>query len=82
MYEEGLAVDADPHKARGLYERSAQRGEFFACIWLARLLASGKCGGVDESGALRWYSQALSDGKVSDCAEVREAQAYVDAHDK
>lgn len=83
MYERGLAVAADPRRARELYERSAGRGEFLACVWLARLLARGGDGGPDLEGALRWYRAALSQAAlVQESAELEEARSYVAARSR
>jgi localization factor PodJL len=81
MYERGLAVATDTRRARHLYERAAQRGEFLACVWLARLLARDADGGPDQEGALRWYREALSQAtRVRDTPELEEARTYVESH--
>ena len=77
MYEGGLGIPVDLKKARQLYQRGAERGELFGCIFLARLLASGRLGSVDRGGALQWYGVALGLSNVADCAELYEARAYV-----
>ena len=83
MYERGLAVPADLGRARELYEGAATRGEFLACVWLARLLAREDASHPDQEGALRWYREALSQAdRVQDCPEVEEARTYVEAHSK
>ncbi|MGH9322419.1 MAG: tetratricopeptide repeat protein [Vicinamibacteria bacterium] len=80
MYEEGLVVSADPERARSLYEAAAKRGEFYACIFLARLLGSGKCGSADEAVALHWYAVAVSHSEsVIPCPELEEARAFINA---
>jgi TPR repeat protein len=81
MYELGLSVPPDPVEARRLYERAAEHGEFLAAIYLARLLASGKCSDVERSDTVRWYRQALSQAAdVADCPELEEARAYIASH--
>ena len=80
MYEAGLAIPVDLEKARQLYERGAERGELFGCIFLARLLVSGRLGSVDQNGALRWYRAALNLSGAADCVELDEARAYVQNH--
>jgi uncharacterized protein len=81
MYERGLAVPVDGRRARELYEAAALRGEFLACVWLARLLDGGDP--PDSDGALRWYRSALSQAAaVQDCAELGEARAYVAARER
>ena len=79
MFEAGFEVAVDLSRARGLYERAAERGEFLACVLLARLLASGQGGNLDQIGALRWYREALSHSGVEDCPELEEARAFVAA---
>jgi TPR repeat protein len=80
MYEGGLGIPVDLEKARQLYQLGAERGELFGCVFLARLLASGRLGSVDQSGAVRWYRAALSLSGVVECAEIDEARAYVQNH--
>jgi hypothetical protein len=77
MYEGGLGIPVDLDKALQLYQLGAERGELFGCVFLARLLASGRLGSVDQSGALRWYRAALNLPGVVDCAELDEARAHV-----
>ena len=75
MYERGLAVPADLERARALYEGAAQRGEFLACVWLARLLAREGASGPDQQSALRWYREALSQAdRLQDSPELEEAR--------
>ena len=82
MYEEGLVVAADPFRARSLYERAAERGEFYARVYLARLLKSGKCGVTKHEDVLHWYRAALAQAaQVESCPELDEARAYVRSHD-
>src|SRR5258706_14288336 len=76
MYESGVDVPVDVQRARELYEGSAQRGEFLVCIFLARLLASGKLGSPNEGGAARWYREALG-MNVDACPELDEAKRYL-----
>ena len=79
MYERGLAVGLDARRARALYERGAQRGEFLACVRLARLLTGDDP--PDSDGALLWYRAALSQApSVQECPELEEARAYVATH--
>ena len=80
MYEHGQGVPPDPGRALELYRGGALGGEFFGCIYLARLLASGKLGSVDEHAAVHWYGEALAQALVNDSPEHHEAQAYVAAH--
>jgi TPR repeat protein len=81
MYERGLGVVADVARARELYERAATRGEFLACVWLARLLARGDRGAPDHKGAVRWYRAALAQADTAaESPEVGEARSYVEAH--
>ena len=81
MYEAGLHVAVDPHRARSLYERAASRGEFFACVYLARLLASGQLGTISDEEPLRWYRAVLAQAPdVQDCPELEEARSYVASH--
>jgi TPR repeat protein len=80
MYEGGLGIPADLENARRCYLLGAERGELLGCVFLARLLASGRLGSVDQSGALRWYRAALSLPGVVDCVELEEARAYVQNH--
>lgn len=79
MYEHGLGVSSDPARARQLYQEGADRGEFFGCIYSARLLASGVGGPTDAPAAVRRYREALS-MHVAECEETREAAAYITAH--
>jgi localization factor PodJL len=76
MYENGFAVPVSLDRARTLYDQAAVRGEFFGCIFLARLLASGKGGPVDRVGAARWYGEAMR-MDVQPCAELEEARRFV-----
>src|SRR5262249_2856860 len=80
LYEQGRNVAVDVGKARALYEFGATRGELHGCIFLARLLLSGRTGAVDEAGVLRWYRAALAIRNLVDCAELEEARAFVRAH--
>jgi TPR repeat protein len=83
MYERGLAVPADLERARELYEGAATRGEFLACVWLARLLAREGASAPDQEGALRWYREALSQAdRVQDSPELEEARTYVESHSR
>lgn len=83
MYEEGLVVSADPEKARVLYEGAAERGEFYARIFLARLLRSGKCGTVNEDAVFHWYRPAVEQAEhVQECAELEEARDYLRRHER
>jgi len=76
MYEEGIYVEVNLARARELYARSSERGEFLGCIFLARALATGKGGSVDEAAAAYWYGQALK-MSVEECPEVEEARRYL-----
>lgn len=78
MYEAGLETAVNLARARELYKRAAERGEFFGCIFLARLLASGKCGSGVKDMAAQWYSQVLT-MDVEECPEVDEARRYLAA---
>ncbi len=81
MYERGLAVPVDLERARELYESAAKRGEFLACVWLARLLKREGASGPDNNGALRWYREALAQAdRVQDSPELQEARTYVESH--
>ena len=76
MYESGLGVPVDLARARELYEASALRGEFFGCIFLARLYASGKAGPKDLSAAASWYQKAI-EMDVVEGPELEEARAFL-----
>lgn len=80
MYEGGLGISVDLDKARRLYQRGAERGELFGCIFLARLLANGRLGSVDQAEALRWYRAALDLSGVANCPELDEARTYMQKH--
>jgi localization factor PodJL len=81
MYESGLGVPVDIKRARELYEAGARSGEFFGCIYLARLLASGRCGRTAKRAAVRWYREALSfGGGIESCPELDEAVTYLSKH--
>jgi TPR repeat protein len=78
MYDQGLGVEVDVERARALYELGARRGEFFGCVFLARLLASGRCGETEGAAAIDWYREAASyRGRIEECPELEEATAYV-----
>jgi TPR repeat protein len=81
MYEHGLGTEPNIDVALDLYERGARRGEFLGCIYLARLLANGASGQVDEASALMWYRRAAEQrDQVMDCDELKEADAYIASH--
>lgn len=81
MYEDGLAVTTDLARAEELYRFGAGQGEVWGCLFLGRLLASGKLGSVDETAALRWYETALQlcpvDDSTEDDPDLLEARNYV-----
>ena len=77
MYEGGLGVPVELEKARDLYQFDADRGELFGCVFLARLLASGRLGAVDGAGATHWYKAALGLANVDECDELVEARNYL-----
>jgi len=82
MYYRGLHVSSDPDRARRLFERAAEAGEFLAAVWLARILANGEAGAVDAVGACHWYRAALSQAKrVSAPGELEEARVYLAQHE-
>jgi len=83
MYERGLGVAVDIDRARELYEAGARSGEFFGCIYLARLLVSGRCGSIAKRAAVRWYGEAVSlGGGIESCPELDEAVAYISKHQR
>jgi len=74
MYLRGLATDQDTDRARELFSLAAQRGEFLACIELARLELSFH----NDEAALHWYELAANQAdRVSPCDELNEAQVFV-----
>jgi len=75
MHEQGLTTPVDVNRARELYEAAASRGEFLGCIFLARLLASGKCGSVPRVESEHWYRRAAC-MNVQPCPELDEARAF------
>jgi TPR repeat protein len=78
MYEHGLGVEPNHELALDLYEYGALRGEFDGCVYLARLLASGK----DIESALVWYRRVAEqrDGVVDCDADLQEADAFIKLH--
>lgn len=82
MYEKGLFVAADALRARDLYQVAAKQGEFLGAVFLARILANGICGYVDEEAAVRWYRKAVSqEASVLGCPELDEARSYIASHE-
>jgi len=79
MYEFGIAVPVDLGRARQLYEYAAGRGEYFGHLHLARFLASGKDGTVDEPGASREYRSVLQ-GATGEDPDRDEAEAWLASH--
>jgi hypothetical protein len=60
---------------RAADELGAEAGEFFGCIYLARLNANGASGSRDEIAALKWYGRAVSHkGRIDECEELEEAE--------
>jgi TPR repeat protein len=49
MYESGLGVAIDLQKAHDLYQYGVERNEFFGCVSLARLYATGALGSIDRA---------------------------------
>jgi len=81
IHEHGLGVPPDLSRAHSLYVKAADAGEFFACVFLGRLHASGSLGHIDKVNALRWYTAALhQEQTVAPSAELDEARAFVEAN--
>jgi predicted nuclease of predicted toxin-antitoxin system len=77
MYLLGLGTHQDSDRARELFTLAAQRGEFLACVDLARLELSLN----HEEEAFRWYKLASDQaGRVAPCDELEEAKAFVASH--
>jgi len=77
MYQEGLGVQKAMKQAVRLYESVAST-EFLAQIALGRIYARGEGLTADRPKALHWYTQASGwVGRVTDCAELREAREFV-----
>ena len=75
MYADGLGVPKNLEKATRLYEVAAKQGEFLAQVALGRIYSSGNS---NSESALRWYKAAAAQGDhVEDCADLREAKAYI-----
>jgi TPR repeat protein len=80
MYENGLGCSRDLQRAIELYKRSARGGEYFPCLWLARIYARGTGGDPDVEEATDWYRRALAfKGKVDDDEGIAEADAFLGA---
>jgi TPR repeat protein len=79
MYEKGRATSTDVKRASELYEFGARRGEFYGCVFLARLLLSGRLGSADPNGALHWYQVAVG-MNVVESEELAEARKFVSRH--
>ena len=78
MHENGLGCSKDLPRAIELYERSVRGGEYFPCLWLARIYAHGKVGDVDPQRAAHWYAKVQSfRGKVDDDEGLAEADAFL-----
>lgn len=77
MYSIGIGVPRDVQQARALLEAASHRGEFLACIELARLTAS-----IGEIGeAHRLYLAALDQqDRVDAPDELEEARKFVAEH--
>lgn len=74
MYVLGLGTDKDGDRAHELFTAAAQRGEFLACIELARLESSRQ----RQDEAFQWYQRAAEQAaQVDPCAELEEALAFV-----
>jgi TPR repeat protein len=76
MYESGLGVPVDLVRARALYQGAASKGEFFGCIFLARLLARDVAAAGDRTEASRWYAEAIK-MDVAPCPELEEARRFL-----
>ena len=64
-----------------LYEAAAERGEWLACVRLARMYAHGRGIKVDERSAFKWYETAMSEAdSITPCPELTEAVEYVRSH--
>lgn len=75
MYADGLGIPRNLKEATRLYEIAAAQGEFLAQVALGRIYS--RLGGNSES-ALRWYKAAAAQADmVGDCADLREAKAYI-----
>jgi TPR repeat protein len=80
MYEHGLGCSRDVQRAIDLYNRSAQGGEYFPCLWLARIYARGTTGGPEIDKAKEWYRRSLDfRGKVDDDEGIAEADEFLNA---
>jgi TPR repeat protein len=80
MYENGLGCSRDLQRAIELYKRSAGGGEYFPCLWLARIYARGTAGHADTEEAVEWYRRAAAfKGRVDDDEGIAEANAFLGA---
>lgn len=73
LYEAGCGTDADPSKARELYEQAAEHGCADAYLYLGRLIRDGRAGfSADAAEAMKDFEKGLE----SERSEIRALCAY------
>jgi Sel1 repeat len=78
MFHRGLGVQQNTAEATRLYEIAAEKGEFFAQVALGRIYSSDEQAPRDMQSAEKWYAAAAAQaGRVANCEELAEAQAFV-----
>ena len=78
MCENGLGCSRDIQRAIELYKRSVAGGEYFPCLWLARIYARGAAGDPDAEEAAEWYRRVLAfKGRVDDDEGIAEADKFL-----
>jgi TPR repeat protein len=78
MYEHGLGCSRDVQRAIELYEKAVQGGEYFPCLWLARIYARGTGGEAEAEKARGWYGRVLAfNGRIDDEEGIAEAESFL-----
>lgn len=65
MLRRGLGVEQDARKARGYYERAADRGLPSAQVNLGLMIRDGEGGSADAEDAARWFYEAARSGDAN-----------------
>ena len=75
LYMKGIGGDADPHKAKDLFEAACKRDELTACVNMGKIWRNGEVGDVVDTGkAAEYFDLACKRGEPEGC-KLREEVA-------